>query len=79
MKCPSCAHPQTSCTDSRPRLSGAAVMRRRKCPKCEFRFVTHEEVVDRPLQRRLEEALKVNASIEGRLMRAVQALRDIRL
>lgn len=79
MICPRCAFKQTSCTDSRPRESGTAVMRRRLCGSCGHRFTTYEEVADRSRERRLAEALKVNASMEGRLLRAVQALRDIRV
>lgn len=43
MKCPFCAHPESSVVDSRD-SSDAAVRRRRECAKCGQRFTTYEEI-----------------------------------
>jgi transcriptional repressor NrdR len=44
MKCPNCSNEDTKVLDSRPINEGLAIRRRRECPKCDFRFSTHEEM-----------------------------------
>ena len=44
MRCPSCAHKDTSVVDSRLNSGGDSIRRRRKCPKCEERFTTYEYI-----------------------------------
>ncbi|ODT85237.1 transcriptional regulator NrdR [Phenylobacterium sp. SCN 70-31] len=49
MRCPFCGHDETQVKDSRPSEDGAAIRRRRLCPKCEGRFTTFERVQLREL------------------------------
>ncbi|MCS7236319.1 MAG: transcriptional regulator NrdR [Armatimonadota bacterium] len=42
MRCPYCGHHDSRVLDSRPAEGGAAVRRRRECPRCERRFTTFE-------------------------------------
>lgn len=42
MRCPFCGHHDSRVLDSRPAEDGAAVRRRRECPRCERRFTTFE-------------------------------------
>lgn len=44
MRCPKCAHDDTSVLDSRPSNEGLAIRRRRECNKCDFRFSTLEQM-----------------------------------
>lgn len=44
MRCPFCGHEDTQVKDSRPTEDGAAIRRRRSCPKCDGRFTTFERV-----------------------------------
>ena len=44
MRCPFCAHLETSVKDSRPSEDNAAIRRRRECPECGQRFTTFERV-----------------------------------
>lgn len=44
MRCPKCQHAETRVIDSREVREGAAVRRRRSCPKCSVRFTTYEEL-----------------------------------
>lgn len=45
IQCPFCLRKITGVYDSRGRLDGSAVRRRRKCPKCKSKFSTLEKVV----------------------------------
>lgn len=45
MKCPACETRTTRVLDSRPFKEHRAVRRRRICPKCDFRFVTEENII----------------------------------
>ncbi|MEM6602422.1 MAG: transcriptional regulator NrdR [Pseudomonadota bacterium] len=49
MRCPYCSHEETQVKDSRPSEDGAAIRRRRYCPKCHARFTTAERVHIRQL------------------------------
>jgi transcriptional repressor NrdR len=49
MRCPYCAHAETSVKDSRPSEDGGAIRRRRVCPECGGRFTTFERVQLREL------------------------------
>ncbi len=42
MRCPFCRHPDSRVVDSRVADDGAAIRRRRSCPKCGRRFTTVE-------------------------------------
>ncbi|MFH1199655.1 MAG: transcriptional regulator NrdR [Candidatus Micrarchaeota archaeon] len=44
MKCPYCAHPETSVLDSRDADDFEITRRRRECDKCKKRFTTYERV-----------------------------------
>jgi len=44
MKCPMCGARTTQVLDSRQTDHGAAVRRRRCCPKCDVRFTTYERI-----------------------------------
>lgn len=45
MRCPFCRHNDSRVIDSRTADDGAAIRRRRSCPKCEKRFTTQETVI----------------------------------
>lgn len=49
MKCPFCAHTDTSVRDSRQTDDGSSIRRRRECPECAARFTTFERVQLRDL------------------------------
>ncbi|MDR7407668.1 MAG: transcriptional regulator NrdR [Armatimonadota bacterium] len=49
MRCPYCGHHDSRVLDSRPAEDGAAIRRRRECPRCERRFTTYERVDPAPL------------------------------
>lgn len=49
MRCPFCQEPDTRVIDSRLTDEGAAVRRRRECPRCGRRFTTYERVEEIPL------------------------------
>jgi transcriptional repressor NrdR len=49
MRCPFCGHEDTQVKDSRPAEDGAAIRRRRSCPRCSQRFTTVERVQLRDL------------------------------
>ena len=49
MRCPFCGEPESQVKDSRPTEDGAAIRRRRLCPKCGGRFTTFERVQLREL------------------------------
>jgi transcriptional repressor NrdR len=49
MRCPFCGHDDTQVKDSRPAEDGAAIRRRRSCPRCSQRFTTVERVQLRDL------------------------------
>jgi transcriptional repressor NrdR len=49
MRCPYCGHHDSRVLDSRPAEEGAAIRRRRECPRCERRFTTFERVDLAPL------------------------------
>lgn len=44
MNCPHCGARTTQVLDSRQTDHGAAVRRRRCCPKCDVRFTTYERI-----------------------------------
>lgn len=44
MRCPVCGTEETRVVDSRAIENGAAIRRRRECPKCDHRFSTVEQV-----------------------------------
>ena len=44
MKCPFCAHPDTSVLESRVAEDGQSLRRRRECAKCQRRFTTFERI-----------------------------------
>lgn len=44
MRCPLCGTDETRVVDSRAIESGAAIRRRRECPKCDHRFSTVEQI-----------------------------------
>lgn len=45
MNCPKCNEPEARVMDSRNRLEGKEVYRRRRCLACGYRFTTLETVV----------------------------------
>ncbi|TNY34434.1 transcriptional regulator NrdR [Thermomonospora catenispora] len=45
MHCPFCRHPDSRVIDSRSAEDGAAIRRRRSCPRCGKRFTTQETVL----------------------------------
>ncbi|WP_280467823.1 transcriptional regulator NrdR [Nocardia cyriacigeorgica] len=45
MHCPYCRHPDSRVVDSREADEGAAIRRRRSCPKCGRRFTTVETAI----------------------------------
>ena len=49
MRCPFCGNEESQVKDSRPSEDGAAIRRRRLCPKCGGRFTTFERVQLREL------------------------------
>ena len=49
MRCPFCGNEESQVKDSRPSEDGAAIRRRRLCPKCGARFTTFERVQLREL------------------------------
>lgn len=49
MRCPFCGNDESQVKDSRPSEDGAAIRRRRLCPKCGGRFTTFERVQLREL------------------------------
>lgn len=49
MHCPFCGHEDTQVKDSRSSEDGAAIRRRRFCPRCDSRFTTFERVQLREL------------------------------
>ena len=49
MRCPFCGFAESQVKDSRPSEDGAAIRRRRLCPKCGGRFTTFERVQLREL------------------------------
>src|SRR3989344_2648236 len=44
MKCPFCAHSETSVLESRVAEDGQSLRRRRECEKCRKRFTTFERI-----------------------------------
>ena len=44
MKCPFCKNPDTQVLDSRVNEEGDSIRRRRRCPSCDKRFTTYENV-----------------------------------
>lgn len=44
MRCPFCAHPETSVLESRVAEDGQSLRRRRECQKCQKRFTTFERI-----------------------------------
>ena len=49
MKCPYCAHLESTVVDSRPSDEGASIRRRRECLACHKRFTTYETMESLPL------------------------------
>jgi transcriptional repressor NrdR len=49
MRCPFCGNEESQVKDSRPSEDGAAIRRRRLCPRCGGRFTTFERVQLREL------------------------------
>lgn len=49
MRCPSCGYADSRVLDSRPTQDGAAIRRRRECPRCQRRFTTYERQEEMPL------------------------------
>jgi len=49
MRCPYCSEQDTQVKDSRPTEEGAAIRRRRVCPKCHGRFTTFERIFAREI------------------------------
>jgi transcriptional repressor NrdR len=49
MRCPYCSQQDTQVKDSRPTEEGAAIRRRRVCPKCHGRFTTFERIFAREI------------------------------
>ncbi|MGD9705622.1 MAG: transcriptional regulator NrdR [Acidimicrobiia bacterium] len=49
MHCPSCRADDTKVVDSRVAEEGAAIRRRRQCPRCAYRFTTFERMEEVPL------------------------------
>jgi len=49
MRCPSCGYGDSRVLDSRPTQDGAAIRRRRECPRCQRRFTTYERIEEMPL------------------------------
>ena len=50
MFCPFCQRAKTVVVDSRTRLGGGAVRRRRTCPACQQRFTTYERLTNEGLE-----------------------------
>lgn len=46
MRCPKCGCKEDKVVDSRSSRDGAAIRRRRRCGRCDFRFTTYEEIRD---------------------------------
>jgi transcriptional repressor NrdR len=44
MKCPFCKNPDTQVVDSRVNDEGDSIRRRRRCPACDKRFTTYENI-----------------------------------
>jgi transcriptional repressor NrdR len=44
MRCPYCGNPETIVKDSRSKMGGTVIRRRRECLKCGKRFTTYERV-----------------------------------
>ena len=44
MRCPFCGHEDTQVLDTRSSTEASAIRRRRKCPACDKRFTTYENV-----------------------------------
>ncbi len=49
MRCPYCSHEDSRVLDSRPVDDGAAIRRRRECPRCSRRFTTYERMDHAPV------------------------------
>ncbi len=49
MRCPACGYADSRVLDSRPAQDGAAIRRRRECPRCQRRFTTYERLEEVPL------------------------------
>ncbi len=49
MRCPACGYADSRVLDSRPAQEGAAIRRRRECPRCQRRFTTYERLEEVPL------------------------------
>lgn len=49
MKCPYCNYTDSRVIESRPTDEGAAIRRRRACPRCDERFTTYERIDTIPL------------------------------
>jgi len=49
LRCPGCGYPDSRVLDSRPTQDGAAIRRRRECPRCQRRFTTYERLEETPL------------------------------
>lgn len=49
MKCAFCDFEESRVVDSRPTEEGAAIRRRRECPRCNKRFTTYEKVETTPV------------------------------
>ena len=50
MHCPFCEEEDSRVVDSRIVEGGAAVRRRRECPRCQRRFTTYERYEQQPLR-----------------------------
>lgn len=70
MKCPFCEFNDTQVKDSRPTEDGA-IKRRRQCPKCLARFITHERVELREIK-----VIKKNGEVrpldENKITRSIE-------
>jgi transcriptional repressor NrdR len=69
MRCPLCTTSDTKVVDSRPSDEGAAIRRRRSCPRCGHRFTTFERataviVLKRDGRRQAFDASKVRMGVE---------------
>jgi transcriptional repressor NrdR len=49
VRCPGCGYADSRVLDSRPAQDGAAIRRRRECPRCQKRFTTYERLEEVPL------------------------------
>lgn len=72
MKCPFCGCEDSQVKDSRATEEGAAIRRRRECPKCEARFTTFERV-------QLRELVAVKADGRREPFEREKLLRSLRL